>query len=301
MRRVPRVTALALLLTLAPPALDGCVSLRVAHAPASAGPSRVDVAVYDDEDARKADRLVDHPVFTHLLRVEKGRTVSVARSLAPRWHVVDLPPGRYRLEATKEIDAHGDIRNLQSGRARTFALAEKQVVRVDVLRKKVPVALIVVAVVTLVALAALAIDLGWLADLPDLPEPPSVSLPLEFAVAIDWSFDSSVDRDAAPAVADIFPARGSVVAARRLAVTFLLLVPLDGDPDPSAVSALGSLSGEIPGVVSYLPEERLLVFSPQRDFTEGESVTVTLDLTKLRSLSGTHGEGKLSTSFSVPE
>ena len=105
----------------------------------------------------------------------------------------------------------------------------------------------------------------------------------------------------APGAADVFPAKGSVVSARRVTVTFLLSAPLAPDGvDENAVLALGSKSGEIAGAVSYLERDDLLRFSPSRDFTPGETVTVTLDLSKLRGAGGREGSGKVSTSFLVP-
>jgi hypothetical protein len=67
----------------------------------------------------------------------------------------------------------------------------------------------------------------------------------------------------------------------------------------NAVLALGSKSGEIAGSVSYLERDGLLRFSPSHDFAPGETVTVTLDLSKLRGEGG-RGSGKVSTSFLVP-
>ena len=300
MRRPARSVTGLLLAAFAPFALDGCVSLHVAHAPVREGPSAVEVAVYGDASARDGGRTVGHPVLTHLFREEGGRSLSVARSLAPRWRVGDLPPGRYRLEAKKEIDERGDIRDLPSGGEKSFELAKGETVHVDVLRRRVPVALIVVSAITVVALVVLAIVLDREGKLPKPPLPPRIPFPVQVAVAIDWRFAPGERAGEPPAVVDAFPARGSVVAARRVTVTFLLATPLAGEPEEGAVTAIGSLSGEITGVVSYLPREQLLRFAPQADFAPGEEVTVTVDLAKLRGITGAHGEGRMSTRFSVP-
>jgi hypothetical protein len=86
--------------------------------------------------------------------------------------------------------------------------------------------------------------------------------------------------------------------ARLLLVALAPLAP-DGVGE-NAVLALGSKSGEIAGAVSYLERDGLLRFSPSRDFAPGETVTVTLDLSKLHGPAGREGSGKVSTSFLVP-
>jgi hypothetical protein len=99
---------------------------------------------------------------------------------------------------------------------------------------------------------------------------------------------------------DVFPAPGSVVAARRVAVTFLLSMPLvPNGVEDGAVLAVGTASGAIPGQASYLADQQLLHFAPSSDFTPGEDVTVTLDLSKLRGEAGRKGSGLSSTSFKV--
>ncbi|MGE5717681.1 MAG: hypothetical protein ACM369_13610, partial [Acidobacteriota bacterium] len=131
-----------------------------------------------------------------------------------------------------------------------------------------------------------------------LPPPPPLPLPPVFVVIPLGGGESGMP---APGAADVFPAKGSVVSARRLTVTFLLSAPLAPDGiGENAVLALGSKSGEIPGIVSYLEHDGLLRFSPSRDFAPGERVTVTLDLSKLRGAGGKEGSGKVSTSFHVP-
>lgn len=300
----PRRVARLLLVALAPVALDGCVSLRVTHVSSggASGVSSVAVAVYENAEARNAGKPISHPVYTHLYRLEGRGAVSVARSLAPEWRLEGLPPGDYRLEATKEIDSRGDIRDLPQGGAKTFALAAGETARVEVLRKKVPVALIVLSAITVVALVVVLVVLDREGALPVPPPLPPLPIPPEsVAIAVDLAFAAHAAEGPAPGVADVFPAPGSVVAARRVAVTFLLSAPLGGGPARGALAALGSLSGEIPGEVSYLPREQLLRFLPGRDFTPGETVTVTLDLGALRGPDGARGEGRVSTRFAVPE
>jgi hypothetical protein len=294
-----------LLVALAPLALDGCVSIGVSRAdlPAPPEPSAppagaVTVAVYERPADRDANRHVAFPVLSELVRVDKGETV-VARSMAATWTVQHLPPGRYRLRVTKRIDENGDIVPLDHPGDQSFDVAAGERTVVSVVLRKVPVFWIVVAAITVVALVVLAIigiDRGNLPKPPPLPPLPPV------AIVIPLGPHGGEGGPAAPAPAaiDVFPAPGSIVAARRVTVTFLLSMPLGVDGiEGGAVLAVGTTSGDIPGVASFYAEDQLLRFSPSRDFVPGEEITVTLDLSKLRGEAGRTGSGRFSTTFKV--
>lgn len=301
--RSTRTVVALLLAALAPLALDGCVSVGLRREPAPSAPETgsVAVAVYEKARDRDAGQPLSTPVFSRLLRVEKERGERVvARAMSSRWRLGDLPPGRYRLEATRRIDAAGDVVPLGEPVAKAFDLEAGQQVKVDVVLSKVPVLLIVLAVITVVLLVVLAIDAIGDSDVPIPPPPPPEVVAIAADVVLDAVTAAAASRALAPGAADAFPAPGSVVAARRVTVSFLLTAPLGpGGLAEGAVLALGSESGEIPGKVSWLPEEQALLFAPARDFTPGETVTVTLDLGKLEGPGGAEGSGRFSTRFTV--
>lgn len=307
-----RALAVLLLAALGPAALDGCVSVGVTRRPlgATEETASLSVAFFEKTKDRDADRPLSTPVFSRLLRAGEGVAEAVAaRSMASRWSLEGLPPGRYRLEATKRIDAHGDVVPLSDPVDEELDLRTGETLKADVVLSKVPVFWIVLAAVTVVALVALVIagvDSGDL-PVPPLPPPPppeAVVVAADLAAeALIRGSEAAAGRAAlAPAVADVFPAPDSVVAARRVAVTFLLTRPLDpGGIAEGAVLALGTSSGEIPGTAAFLEGEQALRFAPSRDFTPGETVTVTLDLSLVRSTEGAPGSGRFTTRFTVPE
>ena len=301
-----RTVALALLVALAPLALDGCVSIGVSRADLQAPPDpsapprgAVTVAVYEKPADREADRHVAFPVLSELLREGRGETL-VARSMNPTWTVPDLPPGRYRLRVTKRIDDKGNIVTLGNPGDTTFDVAAGERAVVSVVLRKVPVFWIVVAAITVVALIVLAI-IG--VDRGVLPRPPIPPIPpVAIMIPVGGGGDGGPGAPAVPvpSAVDVFPAPGSVVAAKRVAVTFLLSMPLvtDGVED-GAVLAVGTTSGDLRGQTSYLADEQLLRFAPSQDFAPGEDVTVTLDLSKLRGEAGRKGSGLFSTTFKI--
>jgi hypothetical protein len=292
-----------LLVALAPLALDGCVSIGVSRAAldsppgASASPKgALAVSIYEKASERDSGRVAAFPVLSELARVTVKGEEAVGRSMAPAWGLPDLSPGKYRLRVTRRLTSEGDIEALENPGDKTFEVKAGEKTTLSVVLKKVPVFWIVLAAVTIVALVILAIAGARHAH---IPPPPPLPLPPVFVVIPVGGHGESGAR--APGTADVFPAKGSVVSARRVTVTFLLSAPLAPDGvGENAVLALGSKSGEIAGAVSYLERDGLLRFSPSRDFAPGETVTVTLDLSKLRGTGGREGSGKVSTSFLVP-
>lgn len=301
--RARAAVARLLLLAWAPLALDGCVSVglsRSALEAPGAPAAELDVSIHRTVDDRDAGVPVTHPVLCELIRVEKGARTTVARSMAAAWALGDLPPGDYVLRAAKKIDADGNVVPLKGTFERAFALRAGERVQAKVVLEKVPVFWIVLAVVTVVVLLVLLLDVAKDGKIPPPPPPP---LPPVFVrVAVELPLHGvAASSGPEPGVADVYPAPGSVVAARRVAVSFFLTAPIDPSRiEPGALLAVGSLSGEIPGDVEWLPDDRLLRFRPQQDFRPGETVTVTLDLDAVESAGGRSGSGRASTSFRVP-
>lgn len=302
-RSLLRPVARLLLVALAPLALDGCVSIGVSRTaldspPGASAPlaGALAVSVFERAGDRDAGRVASFPVLSELSRLTDLGEEGVGRSMAPAWSLLDLPPGKYRLRVTRRLTAEGDIEALENPGDKTFEVSAGEKTTVSIVLKKVPVFWIVVAALTVVALVILAIAGSRHGH---LPPPPPLPLPPVFVVIPLGGHDEA--GMPAPAAADVFPAKGSMVSARRVTVTFLLSAPLAPDGvGENAVLALGSKSGEIAGAVSYLPRDGLLRFSPWRDFAPGETVTVTLDLSKLRGAGGQEGSGKVSTTFLVP-
>jgi hypothetical protein len=298
-----RLVARILLVALVPLALDGCVSIGVSRSAldsprgAPTPPTgALAVSVFEKAGDRDSGRVASFPVLSELARVTGSGEEAVGRSMAPAWSLADLAPGKYRLRVTRRLTPEGDIESLENPGDRTFEISAGEKTTVSVVLKKVPVFWIVVAALTVVALVILAIAVSRHAHLP--PPPPLPLPPVFVAIPLGGHGESGPP---APGAADVFPAKGSVVSARRVTVTFLLSAPLAPDGvGENAVLALGSKSGEIPGSVSYLERDGLLRFLPSRDFAPGETVTVTLDLSKLRGAEGQEGSGKVSTSFLVP-
>ena len=292
-----------LLVALAPLALDGCVSIGVSRTalnspPGASAPPKgaLAVSIYEKASERDAGRVAAFPVLSELARVTVKGEEAVGRSMAPAWGISDLPPGKYRLRMTRRLTSEGDIEALEHPGDKTFEVKAGERTTLSVVLKKVPVFWIVAAAVTVVALVILAIA-G--AHNVHLPPPPPFPLPPVFVVIPLGGH--GVEGAPAPGAADVFPAKGSVVSARRLTVTFLLSAPLAPDGiGENSILALGSKSGEIAGTISYLERDGLLRFSPSSDFAPGETVTVTLDLSKLRGGGGSSGSGKVSTTFLVP-
>jgi hypothetical protein len=305
MRKPPRPVVLAVLLALAPLALDGCVSVGVEKTPvaadgaaAQAPPSTgsAEVLIFETPEQRDAFRLVSYPVLSEIFRVDGGRESLVGRSMSGMWALPDLQPGRYRISVTKRITPEGDIEPLKDPSGKTFDLAAGQKTTLRVVLKKLPTGWIVLGAIAAAALIYFTVDAASKGKLPPLPP-----IPPDVVVGVVLLATSAAHPDGpVPSAVDVFPAPGSVVAARKVTVNFLVSATLPpGGFESDAILALGSVSGELPGTISYQAEDQLLRFAPGRDFSPGETVTVTLDLEKIRAAGGRSGEGKASTWFRV--
>jgi len=314
----PRLLVLAVLVSLSPLALDGCVSVGVkrsqleeapaAETGAAAAPEKkttgaVEVLIFERQGDVESFRLVPYPVLSEIYRADGSNLTLVGRSMSPMWAIPEIAAGSYRILVTKRIDENGDIEPLKDPRGKGFDLKAGQKATLRVVLKKVPTGLIILGVVAAVALIYFGTKELASGHLPPFPlVPPDVVVGV-----VMWAVDQaptgprpSAATGPGPSAADVFPANGSIVAARRVTVNFLVDVPLAPDGiDADAVLALGTLSGAIPGTVSYRAEDQLVRFTPERDFTPGESVTVTLDFEKLKGPGGRSGEGKVSTTFRV--
>lgn len=301
--RSRRLLVPILLVALAPIALDGCVSVGLARSVRDGGDAatgEVAVHVYQTTGDRDSGSPVSYPVLAELARAENGARTTVARSMCSSWSLGDLSAGRYVLRTAKKIDENGNVVPLKGPIEKEFDVHPGERVEAKVVLEKVPVFWIVLAAITVVFLVVLAIDAAGDGRIP-LPPPPPLP-PLFVGVALEIPFGRAAGPNAVePGVADVFPAPGSVVAARRVAVSFFVTVPLDErSVEEGAILAVGSLSGEIPGKVEWRQEERLLRFLPSQDFRKGEDVTVTLDLEKVEAATGRSGRGRATTTFRVP-
>lgn len=310
MKRPSRPLVFALLTALSPLALDGCVSVGVARSklpeapPAEAAaaepPARkttgaVEVLIFEKPGDVEVFRPVSYPVLSEIYRANGSNLTLVGRSMSPMWAMPDLAAGSYRILVTKRINENGDIETLKDPRGKEFDLKAGEKATLRVVLKKIPTGWIILGVVAAAALIYFGTKELSSGHLPPFPlVPPDVVVGV-----VVWAIDQA-PKGPGPSTADVFPANGSIVAARRVTVNFLVDVPLAPDGfEADAVLALGTQSGTIPGAVSYRAEDQLVRFTPERDFTPGESVTVTLDLEKVKGPGGRSGEGKVSTTFRV--
>ena len=302
MRRPPPSLVFALLAALSPLALDGCVSVGVdrkqvaAAEEATPATGGIEVFIYETTGDRDASRLVAYPVLSEIFRVEQGGESLVGRSMSAMWALNDLEPGRYRVSVRKRITPEGDIEPLKDPQGKTFDVAAGEESTLRIVLKKVPTGWIILGALAAAALIYVSVDAASHGKIPLFPPiPPDVVVGTVLVAT-----SAAHPEGPTPAAADVFPAPGSVVAARKVTVNFLLASPLAPDGiDSDAILALGTLTGELTGTISYQPEDQLLRFTPACDFTPGETVTVTLDLEKVRAMGGRSGEGRVSTTFRV--
>lgn len=300
MKKPSRPIVVAVLVAFSPLALGGCtttvdVARSAIETPGGEAPGlgSIEVLIFQTDQDRKANRLSQTPVLSEIHRVESGGDTLVGRSMSAGWFLSALPEGEYRVSVAKQITPDGDVAPLREPVRRTFDVAPSRKTTLRIVLTKPPSDWTVFGV--FLAATALSFAIAAATDGKIPPIPPEVFIGAVVLVAA-----AARPGGEAPTAADVFPAPGSVVAARKVTVNFLVGVPLAPDGfEPDAILALGTLSGDLPGTVAWQAEDQLLRFTPTREFTPGETVTVTLDLEKVRAAGGRSGEGKVSTWFRV--
>lgn len=300
---LPSPVRRAAAVALAPLLLAGCVSTRTAGrhditpemggAQVSGDTGGVQVTVFADDDDREAGVVGPRFVHSELERREKGRWVPVFKALQPAWTVLDLPPGRYRVRFTAQLDEEGNASRLED-EGRTFRVKKGEVSEVEATLEHFPTGLVVAGVVTAVV-AAVFLD-EWLGD-HDLPTPP---LPLELLA--DAVFHLTIDLaafhaegpgrpDLGPAVTSHFPEEGALVAARKVRVVFAFSEPLNAlDVEPEAIAVLAEKAGLVAGTVAYDSERWWLTWDAAEDLPRDDVLHVTLAPGAFEDLGGNETE-----------
>jgi hypothetical protein len=260
----------------------------------------VQVTVFADDDDREAG--VVGPRFVHgdLERREGNRWVPVFKALSPTWTVVDLPPGRYRVRFTAQLDSEGNATALDD-EGREFRVKQGKVTEVETTLSHFPTGLVVAGVVTAVVAAVLLDD--WFDDL-DLPTPP-----LPTPILADAIFHLTIDLaafhaeapgrpDLGPAVTSHFPEDGAVVAAGTVRVLFAFSEPLNArDLEASAITVVAEQAGLIPGVVAYDPERWWLTWDAEGNLPRGDVFHATLAPGTFEDLGGNETSDPVTFTF----
>jgi hypothetical protein len=298
-----RAIAIALIVTQAALGLSGCVSVKATGTQSVPGPGGgVSVQVFADDDARKHHKPGPAGVLGELDRRENGQWVPVFRSLDPTWAVAGLPAGDYRLRVPARLDEAGNVVRIDE-KAASLKVREGQVSDAEIVLKHVDTGAVVAGAVAVVIAAVLLHE--WLKDhdLPEPPRPPDDLLNAIVWVSIDlhaspeWS--GPADRTP-PMVTSHFPAEKALVAARRPRVVLAFSEPLRaGELAPAGITVLAEQGGLVPGVISYDDEHWWVVWQPQADLPEGDTVHVTLAADAVEDLAGNEMEGPVSFAFAT--
>jgi hypothetical protein len=295
-----KIVALGLAVALA---TSACVSTRVRDAIPSGSRELggVQVTVFADDDARAAGRPGPDFVAGQLERREGRAWQKVFQSLGPKWSVVNLPPGKYRVRYTAQLDERGHARPIED-EGRLVRVRAGEVARVETTLEHVPTGWIVAGVVTVIVAAILLEDV-----LDDLPTPPLPPLPdvadAIFEITVDAAYlaaavSAEAPRSLPPVVTSHFPEDGALVAAPAVRIVFAASEPLNPrDVDPAGITVFGEASGLVPGRTVYDAEHWWLVWEGEGELPRGETLRVTLGEEAIEDLAGNELTAPVSFSF----
>ncbi len=283
--------------------LAGCFSVHTVGRRPLAGAGEtggVSLRVFADDGARRHGAVGPRGLASELARQEKQGWSTVFRSLDPRWTVLNLAPGRYRLHFPARLDEDGNVVKLEE-RDQTFEVRAGEVTDVDATLEHVNRAAVAVGVVAAVAAAVLLHD--WLDD-HDLPVPP---LPIPSPGLVDAVFYLTFDAGAgwqtsgapaAPIATSHFPDDGATVNARRLRITFALATPIPVQHvNAGGVKVLGETSGLCAGSLDYDAAHGWLIWTPDDDLPAGDTFHVTLAADAVEDVDGNELPAPMTFSF----
>lgn len=300
--QVRRAVAAALVVAQLTLALSGCVSVKTRTTRTVNGKGGgVALQVFADDGARRAGRVGPAGLVGELERREGKGWKPVFRSLDPRWAVVGLPEGTYRVGFPARLSESGDVERLDNPTRKVFKVRDGMMTDVQVTLEHVSPALVAVGIVTVVVAAVLISEYLGDHDLPEPPVPPEELVELAFHISLDLAVQAAWSADGdrmAPVVTSHFPASGALVAARRPKVIFCLSEPLAGrELEPDGVVVLGEKSGVISGTVHYDPANWWVVWTPGQDLPAGDRFHATLAGDAVEDLAGNEPGKPASFSF----
>jgi hypothetical protein len=270
-----------LCLTLAVGLLAGCATLReTGRTPAAGELGGIRVAVFADDDARRAGRIFHGAISGVLEHKEGGRWRPVFRSLDPSWTVASLDPGRYRIRFDGRLDPSGAPEDLERPVARVVDVRRGEMAELELVLDHVSPGMVAAGAVAVVVAAVLLHE--WLDDfdLPPPPLPPPHLADVAFWVTLDLADHGHVWRgvDRAPLVTSHFPLEGDLVFARRVRVVFALSEPIEDDRlAPDAVRVETADGRALLGRVSWDARRWWVVWEPLADLPRSTHFVATLD------------------------
>ncbi|HEX4954977.1 MAG TPA: Ig-like domain-containing protein [Thermoanaerobaculia bacterium] len=283
--------------------LGGCVTTRTTSRTPSAERDKggIQVTVYEDDDTRREGRVGPRFVAGELERRAGKGWEPVFKALSPRWTVVSLPPGKYRVRFTAQLDESGHAVRLDDP-GKVVRVKKGKVTEVETVLAHVPTGLIVAGVITAVVAAVLLHE--WLDD-HDLPLPPLPPLDhvaeAVFQITLDATYLASEVRSAPalpPLMTSHFPENDALVAAKRVRVVFASSEPLNpGDVEAQGITVLAEGAGLLAGTTSYDPEHWWLVWEPAGNLPRGDLLHVTLAADAAEDLAGNELPAPISFQF----
>jgi len=289
-RRSPlrRLTAAALTALL----VAGCATLHESgRTPIGGDRGAVRVAVFPDDDARGAGRLLGEPIAGVLERHLRGNQWKpVFRSLEPSWAVAGLEPGRYRVRFDLTLDGRGQPEDLERPVRREVDVRAGEAVDVELILDHVSPAMVAAGAVAVVVAAVLLHE--WLDDhdlpTPPLP-PPSWALDAAFWITLDATSRPAgwMPQERAPQVTSHFPRAGEVVEPGRVRVVFVLSEPLDAGRLTADAIVVEDENGDLlPGRVRWDAKQWWLIWEPNGPLPPGRRLRATLRVDSIADATG---------------
>jgi hypothetical protein len=271
--------------------LASCASIHEAgRTPIGGERGAVRVAVFADDNARAAGRLLGEPIAGELEQRRGGEWRPVFRTLEASWAVAGLEPGRYRVRFDRRLDATGAPEDLERPVRQTFAVRAGEAVDVELILDHVSPGVVAAGVVAAVVAAVVLHE--WLDDhgLPHPPPPPRWALDAAFWISLDVAARPGpvwVPNVPAVQVTSHFQRAGEVVAPERVRVVFVLSEAIEGERlGDDAVVVTAEDGRGIPGRTRWDVREWWLVWEPFEPLPPGRRLRAEVAVDRFAAATG---------------
>lgn len=286
--------------------LSGCTSINLKKEKVEE--SFLSVSIFQTKEDLEKKSPGPYGVLSELFIYKNGKWEKIKATMVPAYTIFGIEEGKYLIKVEKFISKQGHIEDLKGKKSKVIKIRKGESANLNVvLKASPPVGLIVVGILVGVAVIWGLYELIKDGDL-DLPHPPPLEISpilpdVFFHISLNYpccyGYSSAyVDREAPKLVAN-FPLHKDPKVPKDTHIFLNFSEPIKKNWEKETLQVIGEKSGKVEGKVIFNSTQDFVEFVPEREFTSGEKVYVTLNGDEVEDLSGNEMGDKVTFYFTI--